>query len=205
MDEKWVMAITTRCHIKLLTETKNEARYHVAHHKNYLDQVMFIVINGFIPKDNDLLGNGGRSVKVSCVPVGNYEAATKNSYKRVYNDDRSYGYPRIAENIERKKGEVYWKNKTLCSTRAVKRNNTLLSQLMRKRFFLKWKKLQEKKVVEVYMMCFFSSKRIVLVVTCQRNTLNSKMMNSINVIGCEETKALNRRYLMSMTIFISGN
>ena len=57
MDEKWVMAVVSRCHIKIM-ETDYEARYHMAHHKNYLDQVMFIVINGFIPKDNDLLGNG---------------------------------------------------------------------------------------------------------------------------------------------------
>ena len=76
MDEKWVMEVVSRCHIKILA-TDYEARYHMAHHKNYLDQVMFIVVNGFIPKYNDLLGNGGRCVKVSCIPVGNYEAARK--------------------------------------------------------------------------------------------------------------------------------
>ena len=95
MDERWVSAVSTKCHIKILT-TNYDARYHTAFHKNYMDQVMFIVVNGFIPKDNDILGNGGRCVKVSCVPVGNYVAATKNSYKRVYNDDGSYGYPKIS-------------------------------------------------------------------------------------------------------------
>ena len=69
---------------------------------------MFIVVNGFVPKDNNLLGNGGRSIKVSCIPVGNYEAARRNSYKRVYNDDeRTFSYPQIDENIERVKGDLY--------------------------------------------------------------------------------------------------
>ena len=64
---------------------------------------MFIVINGFIPKDNNLLGNGGRSVKVSCIPVGKYEPASKNSYKRVYDDFGNFTYPSIEENILKKK------------------------------------------------------------------------------------------------------
>ena len=65
MDEKWVKAITVRSNVKLLGSYHINQRYHYAQHKNYLDQVMFIVINGFIPKKNDLLGNGGRSIKVA--------------------------------------------------------------------------------------------------------------------------------------------
>ena len=99
MDEKWVMAVRTKTNIKIIMTHNPDSRYHHAHHKNYLDQVMFVVINGFIPKDNDLLGNGGRSVKVSCIPVGSYEPASKNSYKRVYDDDGTYEYPEIEENI----------------------------------------------------------------------------------------------------------
>ena len=77
---------------------------------------MFIVVNGFVPTDNDLLGNGGRSIKLSCVPVGDYEQAKRDSYRRVYDDEGRFTYPQIAENHERTKGEYYWKNKTLCGT-----------------------------------------------------------------------------------------
>ena len=73
MDEKWVMAVTTWFHIKLLA-TDYETRYHMAHHKNFIDQVMFIVIIVFIPKDNNLLGNDGSSNKFSFVLVGYYDA-----------------------------------------------------------------------------------------------------------------------------------
>ena len=94
-------------------------RHHYAHHKSFIDQVMFVVINGFIPKDNDIMGNGGRSIKVSCVPVGEYEKAKRDSYKRVYDDAGNFSYPHIPENLERKKGNLYWTNKTLCGTRNV--------------------------------------------------------------------------------------
>ena len=36
--------------------------------------------------------------------------AKKDSYKRVYNDDGTYNYPRVAEIIIRKKGEFYFEN-----------------------------------------------------------------------------------------------
>ena len=63
-----------------------------------------------------MLGNGGRCIKVSCVPVGEYEQAKRDSYKRVYDDEGRFTYPQIQDNLERKKGEYYWKNKTLCGT-----------------------------------------------------------------------------------------
>ena len=83
---------------------------------------MFIVFNEFIPCDNKLLGNGGISVKVSCIPVGDYVKAKQNSYKRVTDDQGNFTYPQIQENIIRKKGEKYWKNKTLCGTNEHKIN-----------------------------------------------------------------------------------
>ena len=77
---------------------------------------MFVVVNGFIPKDNNKMGIGGRSLKVSCVPVGDYEPAQRDSYKRVYDEEGGFSYPHIPENIERKNGNLYWTNKTLCGT-----------------------------------------------------------------------------------------
>ena len=38
---------------------------------------MLMVVNEFIPNRNGTLGNGGRSVKVWCVPVDNYENQRK--------------------------------------------------------------------------------------------------------------------------------
>ena len=62
MDEKWVHAVVTRTNIKLLENYNTEKRFHYTHHKNYMDQVMFIVVNGFIPLENNLFGNGGRNM-----------------------------------------------------------------------------------------------------------------------------------------------
>ena len=116
MDEKWVHAVVTRSNIKVLESYGIDKRYHYAHHKSFIDQVIFVVINGFIPEDNDIMGNGGRSIKVSCVPVGDYEEAKRDSYKRVYDDEGGFTYPHIHQNIERQKGKLYWNNKTLCGT-----------------------------------------------------------------------------------------
>ena len=76
MDEKWVQAIAIRRNIKVLSSYHIDKQYHYVLHKNYLDQVMFIVVNGLIPEGNNLLGNCGRSVKVSYVPVGSIEKCT---------------------------------------------------------------------------------------------------------------------------------
>ena len=105
MDEKWVYAVVARNSIKLIENYDVGKRYHYAHHKSYIDQVMFIVVNGFVPTDNYLLGNGGRSIKLSCVPVGDYEQAKRDFYRRVYDDEGRFTYPQIAENHERTKGE----------------------------------------------------------------------------------------------------
>ena len=78
---------------------------------------MFIVVNGFVPFQNNLFGNGGRSIKVECIAVGEYEECKRSSYKRVTDEDGNFTYPKIPENIEKKKGNYYWKNKTLCGTR----------------------------------------------------------------------------------------
>ena len=67
----------TRTNVKILEQYGIRKRYHYAHHKSYIDQVMFIVVNGFMPRDNNLLGDGGRSVKVSCIPIGDYVKAKK--------------------------------------------------------------------------------------------------------------------------------
>ena len=54
---------------KLIENYDVGKRYNYVPHKKYINQVMFIVVNGFLPKDNNILGNGGRCIKVSFVPV----------------------------------------------------------------------------------------------------------------------------------------
>ena len=53
---------------------------------------MFIVVNGFIPIGNDILGKGGRCVKVACVPIGEYRNATKDSYSAEYDEEGNQTY-----------------------------------------------------------------------------------------------------------------
>ena len=81
-------------------------KYHYEHHKSYIDQVMFIVVNGFIPHYNNLLGEGGRSIKLFCIPVGDYVKAKQSSYKRVTDDEVYFTYPKIPENIIRKRVKI---------------------------------------------------------------------------------------------------
>ena len=116
MDEKWVKAVSVRSNIKVLGSYHVNQRYHYAQHKNYLDQVMFIIINGFVPYNNDLLGNGGRSIKVACIPVGEMKKCTRTGYKRVYQEDGTYSCPKIPGNETKKLGEYYWENYTLCGS-----------------------------------------------------------------------------------------
>ena len=47
---------------------------------------------------------------VSLVRVGKMVKATKDSYKRVYKDDGSYHYPKIAVNKLRSKGDEYFQS-----------------------------------------------------------------------------------------------
>ena len=121
MDEKWVQAITIRRNIKVLGSYHVDKRYYYAPHKNYLDQVMFIVINGFIPNDNNILGNGGRSVKVACIPIGEMAECKRAGYKRVYDEEGKYTCPKIPGNETKKIGEFYWENRTLCGKQTAKK------------------------------------------------------------------------------------
>ena len=61
--------------------------------------------------------------------------AKQNSYKRVTNDQGNFTYPQIPENIIQKKGEKYWKNKTLCGTNEPKTNQYSLIRAYKKHIF----------------------------------------------------------------------
>ena len=100
---------------------------------------MFVVVNGFISHENNLLGNGGRSIKVSCIPVGDYVKEKQNSYKRVTDDEGNFTYPQIPENIKKRVKNI---RKTRPSVVNVKPKIINYRELehIRNIFFLVWKK-----------------------------------------------------------------
>ena len=83
----------------------------------------FIVVNGFIPHDNNLLGEGGKSIKVSCILVGDYVKAKQNSYKRVTDDEGYFTYSKIPENIIRKRVKNIGKTRS-CVVHINQKDNT---------------------------------------------------------------------------------
>ena len=53
------------------------------------------LVNTTGPHENNLLGNGGISVKVSCIPVGDYDKYKITYYKQDTDDEGNFTYPQI--------------------------------------------------------------------------------------------------------------
>ena len=109
MDEKWFYAVRSRNNCKVLTSIGLEPSDYYCQHKNHIGKEMYIVVTGFVLRNNDITA-GGTAVPVSCVRVGKMVTCTKDSYKRVYKDDGTFHYPRIPANMLRKEGEQYFKS-----------------------------------------------------------------------------------------------
>ena len=76
--------------------------------KSHLHKEMYICSTAFLPSDNNI-ASGGLSFCLSCERVGHYTPPRKTTYRRVYNnDDGSYTYPQIEENILRRRNELYF-------------------------------------------------------------------------------------------------
>lgn len=97
----------TRTNNKVLTSIGLDPVDYYAHHKNYIEKEMYIVVTAYVLNGNDITADG-KAIPIACVRVGRMKKATKDSYKRVYKDDRSYTYPKIAENKLRSVGEEYF-------------------------------------------------------------------------------------------------
>lgn len=110
MDEKWFFSTVVRRHRKFIPFLGMEKpTYHRVHKKSHLNKEMNICSSAFMPHDNDI-ASGGLSYTLSCQRVGHYAKALKNTYRRVYDEeDGSFTYPPIEENILRRKGERYFK------------------------------------------------------------------------------------------------
>ena len=81
----------------------------------------------FVLNDNDI-ARGGEVIPVACVRVGRMLKAKKDTYKRVYRENNTYHYPKIAENKLRTKGGLYFQGVELTgSSEGTKKNPRCLS------------------------------------------------------------------------------
>ena len=108
---------------------------------------MYVVTTACVLNENDIT-KGGTAVPVSLVRVGKLEKAKKNSYKRVYDENGSYTYPKIEENILCKEGLEYFKSYDLrgSSEGSAKKPKISLLKIYKEQIIPDF----EKKVVEKY-------------------------------------------------------
>ena len=59
--------------------------------------------------NNDIAASG-KAIPIARVRVGKKVKAKKDTYKRVYREDGTFYYPKIAANQLRRKGEMYYKS-----------------------------------------------------------------------------------------------
>lgn len=107
IDEKWFYAIVIRRNNKYVPHLGIEPVKHDVHHKSHIYKVMGIANTAFAPHNNDMT-KGGCAEKVSLTRVSHMVKAKKDTYLRVYHDDCTFTYPKIAENLLRRKGQEYF-------------------------------------------------------------------------------------------------
>eukprot|EP00984_Skeletonema_dohrnii_P003083 scaffold1033_cov109-Skeletonema_dohrnii-CCMP3373.AAC.1 len=80
------------------------------HHRNSIDKTLVICAMLFVPHGNDMR-KGGTAHKVTITRCGGMVKAKRDSYKRVNRPDGlGFHYPKVPENLLRKKGEHYFEN-----------------------------------------------------------------------------------------------
>ena len=109
MDEKWFYGIVVRKHNKVVPCFGCYPRSMSVHHKSHINKIMAIAVTGFAPINNNVKA-GGFGYKVCLNRAGKMMVAKKDSYKRVYNDDGTYCYPKISGNKLREKGKRYFES-----------------------------------------------------------------------------------------------
>ena len=93
--------------------------FHRIHHKNSVDKLLVICAIAYAPTGNDPR-SGGWGYKLLMSRAGGKVKAKKNTYKRVYNDDGTFHYPQIEENLIREKGKEYFENWEITGSREEK-------------------------------------------------------------------------------------
>ena len=107
MDEKWFFTIKTRANCKVVPGWGVHGDDMHVQHKSHVGKEMYIVVTAFVLNENDIT-KGGRAIPVSCIRVGRMVKAKKDSYRRIYKSNGKFHYPKVAENLLRKKGEEYF-------------------------------------------------------------------------------------------------
>ena len=110
MDEKWFYVIVVRRNLKSIPQFNIEPVSHAVQHKSHIGKTMGIASTAFVPFNNDV-SKGGKAYLVSLTRVGRVVRASKNTYKRRYNEDGvTYSYPKDENNILRREGQEYFQN-----------------------------------------------------------------------------------------------
>lgn len=93
IDEKWFMSLVLRLYNKCAPAFGCHPVWHRVHHKNSIDKLLAICAVAIVPFNNDLR-QGGTAHKICIDRCGGDVIAQKDTYKRVYYEDGTYGYPR---------------------------------------------------------------------------------------------------------------
>ena len=108
MDEKWFFAIAVRKNNKHVPALAVCPAPNTVQHKSHIEKVMGLCTTGFLPFNNDI-EKGGVSIKIDFERAGRMEKATRDTYRRVYDENGKYTMPQIPQNQLRKKGEYYFR------------------------------------------------------------------------------------------------
>ena len=101
-------SIIIRSNQKLITSEGILPRVFEAQHKSHIRKEMYTAMTDFILNHNDIK-KGVQAYSVLLVRVGRMIKATKDLFKRVYKNDRTYNYSTIISNKVRIKGNLYFK------------------------------------------------------------------------------------------------
>ena len=73
MAKKWFYVVTTRSNCKVLTSIGLDTVDYYAHHKNYINKEMYIMVTAYVLNNNDIRGGG--TILIAYVRVGRMEKA----------------------------------------------------------------------------------------------------------------------------------
>ena len=96
-DEKWFYAIVVRTHNKYVPYLAVVPAANKTHHRSHVDKVMCLCTTGFLPKNNDI-EEGGTAIKIDFDRAGRMQRASRDTYRRVYDDEGRYTMPKRPEN-----------------------------------------------------------------------------------------------------------
>ena len=117
VDEKWFQSLVLRMNGKICPSYGACPVFNRIHHKNNIDKLLLICAMAIVPHGNNLR-KGGKTYKLSMARCGGMVEAKKDTYKRVYNDDGTYYYPKIPENQLRHAGQFYFENWEICGSKS---------------------------------------------------------------------------------------